>query len=499
MIKPFRLFFFGLCVLLLCIGIYLCVPGGSVSIGTFAVQIPDCSFRASDEVKYKDISNIISLGNTLINDSAVNQNIQDTAKVGMDSTRRYRLKKYSKLSTDSLKKLLRTIEFPEGQDTVLNAFFKETEKCPDQLIRILHYGDSQIEGDRITSYLRNQLQLQFGGEGIGLFPVVAVNPASISFVYDISDNWQRYTPLQNAESSKRYGVLLNCARISGLGNPPSAKGKEVEAWINLKHPNTSYHLAQRFKQCQVYYGYNNAPMMVELKQNDSIVDAEIIPSANRVNRLKWNFNHSAKNITISFKATQTPDVYAISLDGHTGIAVDNIPVRGSSGLEFTKSNPLFLSEFYNMLNVKMLIMQFGVNVVPNVRTDYSYYREAFFQQLKSLKLNHPNMPIIVIGVSDVSRNGANGLESYPNIELIRDAQKSAAFAAGCAFWDMYEAMGGKNSMPSWVNANPALAQKDYTHFNPVGARIIGEMFYRALMIEYERFLTNTANNLACNK
>lgn len=109
------------------------------------------------------------------------------------------------------------------------------------------------------------------------------------------------------------------------------------------------------------------------------------------------------------------------------------------------------------------------------------------------------MPIIVIGVSDVSRNGANGLESYPNIELIRDAQKSAAFAAGCAFWDMYEAMGGKNSMPSWVNANPALAQKDYTHFNPYGARIIGEMFYRALMIEYERFLTHTANNLACNK
>lgn len=237
--------------------------------------------------------------------------------------------------------------------------------------------------------------------------------------------------------------------------------------------------------------------MVELKQQDSIVDAEIIPSANRINRLRWDFSHSVKNITISFKATQTPDVYAISLDGHTGIAVDNIPVRGSSGLEFTKSNPLFLSDFYNMLNVKMLIMQFGVNVVPNVRTNYSYYREGFYQQLMALKLNHPNMPIIVIGVSDVSRNGANGLESYPNIELIRDAQKSAAFAAGCAFWDMYEAMGGKNSMPSWVNANPPLAQKDFTHFNPVGAKIIAEMFYRALMIEYERFLNHTANNLAC--
>lgn len=497
MIKPFKLFFYGLCILFLCIGIYLFVPGGSVSLGGFAVHIPDCSFHSSEEIKYKDISNIISLGNTLINDTTLTQSLIDTSRTGRDSTRlrHYAFKGFSGLKADSLKKLLRTIEFPEGQDTALYSFFNEVGNCSDRLIRILHYGDSQIEGDRITSYLRNQLQLQFGGEGIGLFPVVAVNPASISFVYDISDNWQRFTPLQNSGNSNRYGVLLNCARISGSGDL-SAK-KEVEAWINLKYANTSYPLAQRFKQCQVFYGFNKAPMMVELKQQDSIVDAEIIPSANRINRLRWDFSHSVKNITISFKATQTPDVYAISLDGHTGIAVDNIPVRGSSGLEFTKSNPLFLSDFYNMLNVKMLIMQFGVNVVPNVRTDYSYYREGFYQQLMALKLNHPNMPIIVIGVSDVSRNGANGLESYPNIELIRDAQKSAAFAAGCAFWDMYEAMGGKNSMPSWVNANPPLAQKDFTHFNPVGAKIIAEMFYRALMIEYERFLNHTANNLAC--
>lgn len=498
MIKPFRLLLFGLCVLFLCIGIYLCVPGGSVSFGTFAVQIPDFSFRATDEVKYKDISNIISLSNTLVNDTVITQNLPDTIKTGKDTVRHYKIKRYSSLTADSLKKLIRTIEFPEGQDTALNAFFNEVGNCTDRLIRILHYGDSQIEGDRITSYLRNQLQMQFGGEGIGLFPVVAVNPASISYVYDISDNWQRITPQQSAGGNNRYGVLLNCARIADLDNT-SAKSNEVEAWINLKYANTNYPLAQRFKQCQVYYGFNKAPMMVELKQQDSIIDAEIIPSAARVNRLKWNFNHSVKNITISFKATETPDVYAISLDGHTGIAVDNIPVRGSSGLEFTKSNPLFLSEFYNMLNVKMLIMQFGINVVPNVRADYSYYKESFFQQLKALKINHPNMPIIVIGVSDVSRNGVNGLESYPNIELIRDAQKSAAFAAGCAFWDMFEAMGGKNSMPSWVNANPPLAQKDYIHLNPVGAKIIAEMFYRALMIEYDRFLTHIANNLACNK
>jgi len=80
-------------------------------------------------------------------------------------------------------------------------------------------------------------------------------------------------------------------------------------------------------------------------------------------------------------------------------------------------------------------------------------------------------------------------ESYPNIEKIRNAQRNAAFKANCAFWDLYEAMGGKNSMPSWVFAKPVpLAGKDFTHFTPEGAKIVSEMLYKALLVEYAKFL-----------
>jgi lysophospholipase L1-like esterase len=58
---------------------------------------------------------------------------------------------------------------------------------------------------------------------------------------------------------------------------------------------------------------------------------------------------------------------------------------------------------------------------------------------------------------------------------------------GCAFWDLYQAMGGKNSMVQWVNATPSLAEKDFTHFNFRGARIIGEMLYNAIIKEYVSF------------
>jgi hypothetical protein len=42
--------------------------------------------------------------------------------------------------------------------------------------------------------------------------------------------------------------------------------------------------------------------------------------------------------------------------------------------------------------------------------------------------------------------------------------KKAAFKSGAAFWDMYKAMGGENSMPSWVFAEPAGIER-FVHFN----------------------------------
>jgi len=45
-------------------------------------------------------------------------------------------------------------------------------------------------------------------------------------------------------------------------------------------------------------------------------------------------------------------------------------------------------------------------------------------------------------------------------------------------------MGGKNSMPSWVSAQPPLAVADYVHFNARGAKVIAEMFSNALLYEY---------------
>ena len=161
-------------------------------------------------------------------------------------------------------------------------------------------------------------------------------------------------------------------------------------------------------------------------------------------------------------------------------------MRGNAGLVFTKMDETLLRQHYKQLNTKLIILQFGGNVVPYI-TDFGYYERLFSAQIRRIKKVAPDVAIIVIGVSDMSIKELNRYVTFPNLEKVRDALKKASLNNNAIYWDMYEAMGGKNSMPSWVFANPPLAAKDFVHFNPKGAKIIAHMFYNSFMYEYNLY------------
>ena len=71
------------------------------------------------------------------------------------------------------------------------------------------------------------------------------------------------------------------------------------------------------------------------------------------------------------------------------------------------------------------------------------------------------------------------------LDRIVAAQREAAMANRCAFWDMREKMGGKGSMPEWVTAG--LAQYDHVHFTGPGYRRLGYTLFRDLMYNYEKY------------
>jgi hypothetical protein len=224
------------------------------------------------------------------------------------------------------------------------------------------------------------------------------------------------------------------------------------------------------------------------------VDKKILLPSENLQVKKWTFTETPPFLRFEFSGYDSPDIYALALDGSHGVAVDNIPLRGSSGTVFTSVNQGLLQSIYQNLDAKLIILQFGGNAAPSMHDNYGYYESSFYNQLITLKKLIPGVTIIVIGIADMSLKEKDKYVSYPNVVAIRDALKGASFKAKCAYWDTYEAMGGNNSMPSWVFSDPPLAEKDFIHFTVKGSGIVAQMFYKALMFEYNDYYNKFIKN-----
>ncbi len=455
----------------------------------------------------KDISEIID--NTNIEEDADTlvfeeeekpKELLDSAKVGS----KYVYYKPVPVKIDSV---IRHIDFPDNTHTALDRFFKILANIKNQksIVRILHYGDSQIETDRISDYFRYKLQSQFGGAGAGIVPAVKAFDFQSPMIHTLSGDWKRYTVYGKRDTSvthRRYGMAGNFARFSPMINDTLAdslkntfNNKDLMphklrhyASISIKQSPYSFQPTKKYKRCKMFYGYNKTEVKIKTYADEVLTDESILPAKEGYAVKSWNFAQAPENIKFEFEAEDSPEIYGFSLEGYSGINLDNIAMRGSGGLFFTKMDLSMLSQMYRQLNAKLIILQFGGNTVPNVRESYNYYRKAFSRQIRTLQKIAPDVTILVIGLADMSKKENDTYVSYPNITLIRDALKQAAFENNCAYWDMYEAMGGENSMPSWVFYEPPLAEKDFTHFTPKGARYMAKMFYNAFMYEYNRFL-----------
>ncbi len=58
-----------------------------------------------------------------------------------------------------------------GNISQLDNFFNALKNARKKQVRVAHYGDSTLEGDLISSDLRDLFQKKFGGKGVGIVPI----------------------------------------------------------------------------------------------------------------------------------------------------------------------------------------------------------------------------------------------------------------------------------------------------------------------------------------
>jgi len=347
----------------------------------------------------------------------------------------------------------------------------------NEVIHILHYGDSQIEADRISGFIRQKLQEKFGGNGPGLIPAIQPIP-SASVGQTASGNMVRFTIAGshvNQAGHNRYGILGQTTMINGTG-------RVTVATRNLKN---TFENVKDFYKVRVFISRNSNDFSASLQIGENDPITRTLPNeSSSPSILTWEFKQPVRKIELQFSGEA--EISAIALDGKTGVAVDNIPLRGSSGTFFASIDVNTLLPVLEALNVKLIIMEFGGNRMPSIKSEKAIndYTKSIAKQINHLQTIYPAAKILFIGPADMSTMDIGRLRTRPHLIETVKSIKETVLENGAAFWDMFEVMGGEDSMIEWVKNEPAWASPDYIHFTERGAAKIAGMFYESLMIYY---------------
>ncbi|SMO51726.1 GDSL-like Lipase/Acylhydrolase [Saccharicrinis carchari] len=380
---------------------------------------------------------------------------------------------------DSVAPELRLI-YPQAFKQLLQAFYRKIETADDsgKVIRILHMGDSQIEGDRISRYLRQSFQTNFKGSGPGLVPLYDPLKQFPSVWIRNDGLWSEHVVYKYPRMIKdnQYGIMGKVSLIDSVG----------ESSVHVTRSSMAQPGASHYYKSRLFLKNIVHPFTIKAYWGNELISSDSLKTDENITEINWTFQSAPKKFSLFFESEISPLFLGMSLDSLTGIAVDNIAMRGQSSPRLDKTDTLLYKQMAGHMNIGMVILQYGTNMVPTVTENYTFYRLTFYRQLQILKQTMPGVPVVVVGVGDVGKLTDGRAEAYTHIYKIKEAQKAAAVKAGFAFFDLFEAMGGQGSMIEWVNGNPRLAMSDYTHFNKPGGKKVADWLYSAIMNEYER-------------
>lgn len=327
-------------------------------------------------------------------------------------------------------------------------------------VRIAVTGDSYIEGDIFTKDLREGLQALYGGRGVGYVTPHSLVSGFRSTVRQSDSGWEDFD--LRADNSP------DCRWLSGqrfTGKPgATATWRAADSPEHVKGWNTATILFKSTGSGVIVTDTGSGPQEHRVSPSKGV---QCISLSGEMSRLTLT-NRSVSGLTVS----------GIWLNDRTGVTVDNMSLRGNSGITHRSLDRAFARDMARFVDYDLIIVEYGLNALTAKQKDYSYYGTMMAGVLARLKECYPNADIIVMGAGDRGRKSGAEVHSIPTLPFMVDVQRETARRAGVLFWDTREAMGGTDAIVRW--RNDRLVNADYIHLNFRGGEKLAGLFAAAL-------------------
>ncbi len=360
-------------------------------------------------------------------------------------------------------------EFFEGTGNSPMSQFYEKLLAGKSSVRVAFMGDSFVEGDILTADLRELMQDSFHGLGVGYVPVASPFTGFRQTIKTESKGWTPHNIMQ-------------------LKNVPSPYSDDffVSGWVAQasEGASTRWEMTERRRHLQEC----RRVRVLFISREESVVSITLNDGEERT--FSFDADNVVRQIVIEEPSIRSLEMKVVrgaagftaigaEFDDTQGISIDNFSIRSNNGQAMFRSSPSVNAQINNMRPYDLVILQYGLNIMQAERTNYSLYAEQVEKMIRYVRSCFPEAAVLVMGVSDRSQKGEDGIKPMSSAVNLTEWQRTAAENCGAAFWNTYEAMQRKGGMTEFVNQN--WAGKDYTHINYAGGREIARELYYAFL------------------
>ena len=336
-------------------------------------------------------------------------------------------------------------------------------------VRVAFMGDSFVEGDILTADLRELLQDTFHGGGVGFAPAASPFTGFRQTIKTTSKGWTPYNIMQRKSAPAPYAEdFFVSGWVAKASAGASTRWDMTTKRRHLEEVERARLLFICRQRAEIGLKLNDGEERVFFFEGDEVV-RQIVVEQEQIRSLEMTILSGAETFT----------GIGAEFDSKKGVAVDNFSIRSNNGQAMFWSNASVNSQINTMRPYDLVILQYGLNIMQAERHNYSLYGEQVEKMISYVESCFPGAAVLVMGVSDRSQKGEDGIKPMESAKSLTQSQREASQNKGVAFWDTYAAMQRMGGMTEFVTNG--WAGKDYTHINYAGgARIARELYYAIL-------------------
>jgi lysophospholipase L1-like esterase len=332
----------------------------------------------------------------------------------------------------------------------------------DRPLRVSFIGDSLTASDSISNALREKLGALVGAGGPGF--VFAERPHPFCQHHAVtrfaSGSWQVF------------GVSTSVPpdRLLGLGG--SIEGSGVVRFAPVK-PISSI---------DVHYLEQPSGGAFEIVADNTVLET-VATAATAKHAAFKRVAVPATTKAIELRAKHHVRLFGATLEASKGAVVDNLGVVNATAKGMSKYNlPDHLRNQLAHRAPDLVIVMLGTNEaewLAPVGAGMAEHEQVFGELLASVRAANADSSCLVISPLDQIDWRLPNAPARTSVPAMVEAQHRAATAHGCAFWNIYEWMGGKGSSMTWFKRG--LVVKDFQHPTTQGANRIADALYSGLV------------------